>query len=228
MKKQSLQNKTRFQFVTFNRWTKGLFTAIFFLWMPSFFWAQMLETYVGDKRSGVDVIWYKNFKNTKEELTPFKYFSRNRASFDNKNTTPIFGSVNAVSYNLKNGIGAVTVGTFGSQQFVPKLGLQYGKITKDLLLFSWLVTDLKEKGGIDWFLLVRYQPKINEKWKCLLQSEFFTVYNPTTKLTNATQRARMGFKYMAWGAGFMADLNQVGLREFKTTTNFGGFLRYDF
>ncbi|HEX4958833.1 MAG TPA: hypothetical protein VFV46_11695, partial [Lacibacter sp.] len=73
---------------------------------------QMFEFYAGHQRTGVDIMWFKNFKNNKEERTPFLFFSRNRASVDYKNSPTLFGSTNAVSYNFKNGLGIVTVASF--------------------------------------------------------------------------------------------------------------------
>lgn len=190
--------------------------------------SQSLETYAGDKRIGVDLMWFKNFKNRKAEKTPFLFFSRNRASTYYKNSPTAFGSTNAVSYNLKNGLGFVAVASFLNMGFSPKAGFQYFKANGNFMFFGWLVADLKEQGSVDLFGLLRYQPMLNEKFKIFTQLELFPVFNPTYLTLNFTQRIRVGLKYHEWIIGPMADFNQTGTKNLTQTYNLGGFLRYDF
>ncbi|MBL7814360.1 MAG: hypothetical protein JNL70_05065 [Saprospiraceae bacterium] len=207
---------------------KILIFAIALLFDKSRAIAQSAETYAGHKRIGVDLMWFKNFKNTKEERTPFLFFSRNRASTDYKNTPTAFGSTNAVSYNFKNGLGIVVVASFVNTGFISKSGVQLVKTKGDFLYFGWLVADLKKGGSVDLFGLFRYQPKINEKWRAFGQLELFPVYNLTSEIWNITQRLRLGAKYHTWAGGFMADFNQSGKDNFTKTNNLGGFWRYEF
>ena len=190
--------------------------------------AQSLETYAGSQRVGVDLMWFKNFKDLKNEKTPFLFFCRNRASVDYHNSPTSFGSTNAVSYNFKNGIGLVAVASFLNAGFTPKAGIQYYKQKGDFMFFGWLVADLKNKGNIDMFGLFRYQPKISKDWKLFSQLELFPVYNPNSEFWNLTQRVRLGAKYSAWAGGLMMDFNQSGKQNFTTTENIGGFLSYEF
>lgn len=190
--------------------------------------AQSLEAYAGHKRAGVDLMWFKNFKNTKEERTPFLFFSRNRASTDYKNSPTAFGSTNAISYNFKNGLGFVTVASLLNAGFTPKAGIQFYKSKGDFMFFGWWVADLKKEGNIDLFGLFRYQPKINDVWRLFSQLELFPVFNPSAESWNITQRLRLGAKYHAWAGGLMLDFNQAGKSDFTTTNNTGGFLRYEF
>ncbi|HRR09065.1 MAG TPA: hypothetical protein PLO56_10280 [Rhodothermales bacterium] len=190
--------------------------------------AQSVEAYLGHKRAGVDLMWFKNVKNAQEQRTPFLFFSRTRSSTDYDNSPTAFGSTNAISYNFKNGLGLVVVGSFLNAGFTPKTGLQWVKMKDNFLFFGWLVADLTEKGSIETFGLFRYQPKINKKWKGFGQAELFPVYNPTTKTWNLTQRLRLGAKHRAWAVGLMMDLNQTGRDRLTQTNNWGGFLRYDF
>lgn len=198
------------------------------LFLKSRVMAQSVEIYAGHKRSGVDLMWFKKFKNTKEERTPFLYFSRNRANTDYHNAPTAFGSTNAISYNFKNGLGLVTVASFVNVGFVPKAGIQYYKQKGDFMFFGWFVNDLKKEGNTDLFGLFRYQPKINEHWRIFAQIEVFPVYNFSSEIWNITQRLRLGVKYHALGGGFMADFNQTGKDKFKNTNNLGGFLRWEF
>ncbi len=190
--------------------------------------AQSLEYYAGDKRTGVDLMWFKNFKSSDGKNTPFLFFSRNRASVDYHNSLTVFGSTNAVSYNFKNGLGLVSVASFLNNGFTPKAGLQYFKAKKEFLFFGWLVTDIKNKGGIDCFGLFRYQPKISEKWQLFSQLELFPIYNPSTEIWNTTERIRLGIKYNQLAFGLMLDGNQNGKTNWTTTENSGVFVRYDF
>jgi hypothetical protein len=190
--------------------------------------AQAVEIYAGHERTGADLMWYKFFKNKKDAPAPFLFFSRNRASTGYDNSPTAFGSTNAVSYNFKNGLGLVAVGSFLNAGFTPKAGVQFVKIKGDFLFFGWLVADLKKEGNLDLFGMFRYQPKISEQWRLFSQIELFPVYNPENDWWNITQRLRLGAKYRAWAAGFMADFNQAGTGDFVLTNNLGGFLRYDF
>lgn len=190
--------------------------------------AQSVETYAGHQRAGVDLMWFKYFKNKKEERTHFLFFSRNRASTDYHNTPTAFGSTNAVSYNFRNGLGLVGVGSFLNAGFTPKAGIQYVKMKGNFLFFGWLVADLKKKGNLDLFGLFRYQPVLSGKWRLFSQLELFQVYRPNDAYVNLTQRLRLGARYQSWAAGFLADFNQAGTDAYVKTKNVGGFLRYDF
>lgn len=190
--------------------------------------AQSVETYAGHQRAGVDLMWFKFFAKQNSEKTPFLFFSRNRASTDWNNAPTAFGSTNAVSYNFKNGVGLVAVGSFLNAGFTPKAGVQFVKMKGDFLFFGWLVADLKKAGNMDLFGLFRWQPKLSEQWRLFSQVELFPVFNPENEFWSLTQRLRLGAKYHGWAAGFMADFNQAGKDDFVRTRNFGGFLRHDF
>lgn len=190
--------------------------------------AQAVEIYAGHKRAGADLMWYKFFKDKKDAPAPFLFFSRNRASTDYDNSPTAFGSTNAVSYNFKNGLGLVGVGSFLNAGFTPKAGVQFVKIKGNFLFFGWLVADLKKEGNLDLFGMFRYQPAISGQWRLFSQVELFHVYNPKNDWWNITQRLRLGAKYRAWTVGVMADFNQAGTGDFVLTNNLGGFLRHDF
>jgi hypothetical protein len=190
--------------------------------------AQSLEAYAGHQRSGVDLMWFKYFRKADSSKTPFLFFSRNRASVDYHGAPTLFGSTNAISYNLKNGLGLVAVGTFGNAGFTPKAGLQYYRQKGSWMFFGWLVADLKKQGNLDLFGLFRYQPAINKHWKLYNQLELFPVYMPSAGSWNLTQRIRLGLRSGAWAGGVMLDLNQSGKSSFTATHNLGGFLRYEF
>ncbi len=190
--------------------------------------AQAVEVYAGHERVGVDLLWFKNFKNKQDERTPLLFFSRNRASVDYENSPAAFGSTNAVSYNFKNGLGIVAVASFLNAGFTPKAGVQFFKQKGDFMFFGWAVADIKDEGGADLFGLFRYQSKINEQWRVFSQIELFPIYNFSAETWNLTQRLRLGAKHHTWAAGIMADFNQSGKDTFTTTHNLGIFLRNEF
>jgi len=209
-------------------WPKIVQLTIAMLFIKGMAMAQMTEAYAGHRRAGVDIMWFENFKNKKEERTAFLFFSRNRASVDYKNNPALFGSTNAVSYNFKNGIGIVAVGSFLQKGFVLKSGIQYYRQKKQFVFFGWAVADLKKDGGIDVFGLFRYVPKINSSLHAFGQLEFFPVYTPSTEVWSLTQRVRIGLKHRSMAAGFMADFNQTGKNNFTSTHNLGIFMRNEF
>lgn len=191
-------------------------------------YGQAVEGYLGDKRAGVDIMWFKYFGNRKKEKTPLLFFSRNRASVDYHSSPSLSGSTNAVSFNFKNGIGVVAVGSFVNSGFTPKAGVQYYRQKGRFMFFGWLVTDMNKNGKVDLFGLFRYQPTINASLRAFTQLEIFPVYSPATKIWNLTQRARVGLQFDRMVIGWMGDFNQTGKSDLATAENTGCFLRYEF
>jgi len=189
--------------------------------------AQSVELYAGHKRAGTDILWFKRF-NSANNTSPFIFFSRNRASVDYHQSPTIFSSTHAVSYNNKKGLGWVLVASMLNNSITAKTGLQYVKISSKWMMFGWLVADLKKKGNVDLFVLMRYQPGLTKHTKLFSQAELFPVYQPSTGNWNLTQRARLGIRYKTFVMGAMADFNQAGHHVFTTTINAGAFVRYDF
>lgn len=191
--------------------------------------AQSTEFYAGDDRYGIDLMWYKFFHYDDGTNSPWLFFSRNRANNDYKNSPTLFGSTNAISYNLNNGIGFVAVGSFLNAGFLGKLGLQYVHSAEETLVFGWIVADIKKQGAVDMFALLRYQPPLDETWKIFAQAELFPVFNPTTDILNAVQRLRLGLRHNAIAGGIMTDFQQiVHHTTVSTTENIGLFVRYEF
>ena len=191
--------------------------------------AQSTEFYAGDDRYGIDLMWYKFFRNDDGKNSPWLFFSRNRANNDYKNSPTLFGSTNAISYNLNNGIGFVGVGSFLNAGFLGKLGVQYVHSAEETLVFGWIVADIKKQGAIDMFVLLRYQTAIDGTWKLFAQGELFPVFNPTTDMLNAVQRLRLGLRHNAIAGGIMMDFQQIVHHSTVTTIeNIGLFARYEF
>ena len=205
-----------------------LFTLFILNCTASYSQSLPVEIMSGHKRTGVDVLWFKNFSANKNKTSPWLFFHRSRASADYHNKTA-FGVTNAVSYNLKNGIGFVAATQFLQQGFVPKFGVQYFKPVKNGSFFNWVVAGNNSFNNFsaDWFVLVRWQPKINEKLKWFLQGELLSSLDDA-EIKNLTQRIRAGISRSHWQFGFAADCNETGKNDLSVTNNIGGFLRREF
>jgi hypothetical protein len=181
-----------------------------------------VEVFVGHERTRLDMLWFRPFAKESHWL----FFNRNVASVDHSNRTS-FGSIAAVSYNLKMGLGAVVNATFNNGGAFPKAGLQYARRKGHFTLFGWVVVETLKDPDLDLFLLTRFEPPINEKLRVFSQLELFTVLNADGHV-QSTQRIRLGLGWRAWQFGPAADLTTAGTDSPFTTTNLGGFLRHEF
>ncbi len=189
---------------------------------------QNTEYYAGNRRSGVDLLWFRNFRTLSGGATPCLFFSRNRASADNSTGTTAWGSTQAVSYNFQNGLGFVAVAAFDAGGFTPKLGMQWYKRGQNWMIFSWLVADLNKRKSVDFFGMLRYEPVFTTHWKGFFQIELFPVFPTNGSNPNLTERFRIGAKYTSWGFGLMSDWSQSGSPLQGNPVNSGLFMRYDF
>ncbi|HMQ46189.1 MAG TPA: hypothetical protein PKA00_10955 [Saprospiraceae bacterium] len=198
-----------------------------------------VEVFVGHEKTTLDVLFFKFFQtkqaDTGSQPTRWLFFNRNRASVDYRMSTnqylPLFGFTEAVSYNhpkLK-GLAPVAVVQILSWGVFPKAGLQYAHTQKSFTLFSWLVTETTSKPAIDYFLLMRYTPKLNDKWHLFTQLESVSAF-PTNANEdfNFTQRFRLGLKKGQWQWGAGVDWQQTGRNTWINNENIGSFLRHEF
>ncbi len=198
-----------------------------------------VEIFAGHERTTVDIMFFKYFKNNKENPHNHRdrwlLFNRNRASVDYRMTKttylPQFGFTEAISYNHEKlkGFAPVIVGQVLSWGVFPKAGIQYAHISKNMTIFTWLVCETLEKPDLDYFLLVRYNPKITEKINLFTQLESVNAF-PTVSTENFsfTQRLRLGIQLKTYQFGAGADFNQTGNTAFTKIYNIGGFIRHEF
>jgi hypothetical protein len=194
-----------------------------------------VEIFAGHQRTTVDIMFFKYFKNTEGENTPWLFFNRNRSSIDYrmKEATylPQFGFTEAISYNDKNlkGFAPVIVGQVLSGGVFPKAGIQYAHINKNMTIFTWLVCETFQNPDLDYFLLFRYTPKLSEKMNLFTQLESVNTL-PTRSKDNLsfTQRVRLGLQSKSYQIGFGADFNQSGTTSLLKMHNIGGFIRHEF
>lgn len=194
-----------------------------------------VEVFGGDKKASFDLMFFKFFKNKEGKNGKFLFFSRERAVVDYKQTAtanlPQFGFTEAISYNhpALKGIAPVLVGQVLNRGTFAKTGVQYAHVSKTLTVFGWSVIGLKKKPDVDLFLLLRYTPKLGEKWHLYTQAEFVNAF-PTdeTALFTFTQRLRLGLKKADWQFGLGGDFTALGRQDFNSSQNTGVFLRHEF
>lgn len=193
------------------------------------------EAFAGHQKATFDVMFFKYFKGKNGEQSKWLFFNRVRASVDYKMTSatrlPSIGLTEAFSYNhpaLKGFAPVGVVQIFGSGVFA-KAGVQYVRLRREWTVFSWLVSEIAEDPGLDYFLLVRYTPAITDKLNLFTQFESLNTF-PTLSgaRISLTQRVRLGLKAgnVQFGAG--ADFSEAGRKVLSRSDNLGGFLRYEF
>lgn len=198
-----------------------------------------VEVMAGHSKTTLDIMFFKYFKKIKvdsvQRTSPWLFFNRNRAAIDyrmtDKTNLPVFGFTEAISYNPKKlkGFAPVVVAQVLSDGVYSKMGIQYAKINKDWIIFSWLVCETMRNPRLDYFVLFRYTPKISNKLHLYSQFECVNTI-PTEQSSNYSfvQRVRLGIQMGAFQFGGASDFSQTGNAIFVTTNNVGGFLRYDF
>lgn len=193
------------------------------------------EIFVGEKRATIDIMFFKYFKNSKEENSRWLFFHRNRASVDVKaelmKQNVLFGFTEAFSYNhhALKGVAPVAVLSILNGGVTPKAGIQFVKLRPSFTLFSWAVASLESQTVLDYFLLLRYTPVISAKTKAFLQFESINALATADTSPNAfTLRSRIGLKHnhFQWGVGL--DQSWNGKNDYVSTTNPGIFVRYEF
>jgi hypothetical protein len=185
-----------------------------------------VEIFAANDRTTVDILFIRSFDAARGGGSPFLFFSRNRASVNYNNATA-FGSTTAVSYNWTNGLGAVVIAQIFSSGFFPKGGLQYHTRQADIVIFTWLVTELLSEPAVDWFVLARFEPGLSDDLKLFTQLELLSTID-TGGGTAFVQRGRLGVKSGLWQAGVGADFSQQPASSTTSTQSYGLFLRHEF
>ncbi|HAI84810.1 MAG TPA: hypothetical protein DCL43_14190 [Chitinophagaceae bacterium] len=194
-----------------------------------------VEIFTGSYKTTFDVMFFKYFKTSTGANSKWLLFNRNRYSVDYLQTTnsnlPQFGSVTAISYNVPtwHGVAPVMVAQVTNRGVSPKLGLQYASMPKNWLIFSWLVGETLRQPSIDYFLLLRYTPTIQQQ-QLFTQVELVnTIPTTTSKTYSFIQRFRLGLKHKALQYGAGIDITTQGLQQpLQNSTNAGIFIRYEF
>jgi hypothetical protein len=148
-----------------------------------------VEIFAGDKKTSLDLMFFKYFKNQKSVNSKFLFFNRNRVNVDYRQTAttylPTFGFTEALSYNHPSlkGFAPVVVAQINNKSVFPKAGIQYFHHKNNFTLFSWMVIETLKKTNLDFFVLTRYEPKLTEKLNLFTQLELVNAF-PTESNMN--------------------------------------------
>ena len=126
-------------------------------------------------------------------LQPDARFGRLQDHFDDQSAfVRTDRSVQLQRPKLK-GVAPVAVVQLLNRGVYPKAGVQYVLLRKEVTLFTWLVSEPDNEPVVDHFLLVRYTPKITERYQLFLQAESISAFpsqaNENRSLHNALARA---------------------------------------
>lgn len=194
-----------------------------------------VELFVGHQHTTVDFLFFSYFKNKEGDNSRWLFFNRNRASLDYRMTPtkflPQFGFTEAISYQHKKlkGFAPVAVMQVFSSGVFPKAGIQFARLSKHLTIFTWWVCETRQRPDLDYFLLLRFTPKLNDRHKVFVQAESINAL-PTADEDpfRFTQRLRVGIQRNTFQFGTGADFHQTGRTNFTQITNVGGFFRHEF
>lgn len=195
-----------------------------------------VEVVFGDKQASFDLMFFKYLKDKNDENTNLLFFNRNIASFDYRMTDstylPSFAFTEAISYNdskLK-GFAPVLVTQFTNRGIYPKAGVQFAHVRERFTIFTWLVSETLENPEIDYYLLLRFTPKLTEKLNLYSQTESLNVFSTENGIGNRYyQRIRLGLDIHYWQFGFAANLTTItSASNTQFSSNIGGFLRHEF
>lgn len=194
-----------------------------------------VEVFATPNNASVDLMFFKFFETKDKTNSPWLFFNRNRVVVDYKITDstylPFFTSVNAFSYNTKKlkGFAPVFVGQFLNRGAYAKTGIQFAHVKSHLTMFSWFVSEIGSNPNIDYYVLLRYKPRLNDHWNWFLQGESLNIFPTDASNLQLYQRARMGLDKSAWQFGLGVDLIEIGRDGQYTSTILGGiFLRHEF
>lgn len=209
---------------------KGIAAILLLLFCFEAIQAQSLPVEImgGHKRSGVDVLWFRNFSSLKSTASPWLFFHRTRASSNYHGQTS-FGVRNALSYNFKKGIGIVVTVQLLQSGVAAKGGIQFVKVFERASLFSWVVAgnNTDHFASADWFVLLRWTPIIKNNWNWFTQLELLSSMDIESN-KNLVQRVRLGLGKKSWQFGLASDQTQTGNTNLIATGNNGFFYERNF
>lgn len=218
----------------------GVYSLLFLLLLLFRGQAQLpFEVFGGHQKTTLDLMFFKYFgalrHNPGQEKERWLFFNRNRASVDYRMThntfLPQFGFTEAFSYNHQawRGLAPVALIQVLNTGLYPKAGLQYARIKNHLTLFTWLVTELVHLPKLDYFILLRWMPKLNGQLNWFTQLESInTIATERNALSVFTQRLRIGVSLKGYQVGAGGDLTQSKTEQVAYTRNLGAFIRHEF
>lgn len=94
------------------------------------------------------------------------------------------------------------------------------------MLFGLASVGLKKELEYSWFSILRFTPKINEKWKVYTSLELFNLFGKENHLVSV-QRLRLGLDYQKFQFGAAANFTELG-ENWIGRSNVGVFIRKSF
>lgn len=183
--------------------------------------AQSLEFMAGHNGLFADVQWLKFL----DQNHRWSIFSRTRATVDYDNNTDLFNGA-YFNFTTNIGIGASLVGKINSAEGSVDAGAHIFKAKENWMLFGLASAGLKSDLEYNWFSIFRYTPKLGARWHLYTSLELFTVFIKNDHVASV-QRLRAGLDYRSLQFGPALNLAQLGA-DFRTSHNFGGFIRKSF
>lgn len=201
--------------------TRNYLFAVF-IWLLSIpCFSQSLEMMVGHERIFVDAQWLK-FIDTENH---WSLFSRTRATVNYDNQTDLFSGA-YLNYAFDNGLGGSLVGKISNSGGGADAGVHIFKAKSNWLIFGLASVGLKHKLEYSWFSILRFTPKINDKWKVYTSLELFNLFDKENHLVSI-QRLRIGLDYQKFQFGAAANFTELG-EDWTSNSNIGAFIRKSF
>lgn len=201
---------------------KILAIGLLLLATTQFLRAQSLEIMPGNEHVFADLQWLKPF----DSQFRWSLFSRTRMTVDWDNRANLFSGA-YLNRTTKSGIGASLVGKVSQTTGAgADAGAHVFKSKPSWMLFGLATVGLKEELEYSWFSILRFTPKINERWKWYTSLELFHLFNKNGHAFSV-ERIRLGVDWDGYQFGLAANLQQVGT-DFNASENWGGFVRKSF
>lgn len=184
--------------------------------------AQSIEIMPGNEHVFADLQWLKPF----DKAHHWSLFSRTRMTVYWDNRANLFSGA-YLNYTTKRGIGASLVGKVSQTSGAgADAGAHIFKSKPSWMLFGLATVGLKEQLEYSWFSILRFTPKINERWRWYTSLELFHLFNKNGHAFSV-ERVRVGVDWQGYQFGLAANLQQVGT-GFIGSENWGGFVRKAF
>lgn len=184
--------------------------------------AQSFEYMQGSERVFVDAQWLKTFDSAHR----WSLFSRSRATVDYQENTSLFTGA-YLNYTSKSGFGGTLVGAISDFGMGADAGAHFFKANPQFLIYALLSVKIRSEFGYAWFSILRYTPRIAERWKVYSSLELYSSFDGDGHEVSV-QRIRAGLDRKGYQFGLALNLSGLG-RDYATTdTNPGLFIRKQF
>ena len=185
--------------------------------------AQSFELMIGTEEVFVDAQYLKFFDSQKR----LSLFSRARATstYEESSTDLFTGAY--LNYTTSTGLGATVLGRIASSGSGVDAGVHFFKASSRWLIYALPSININDKLLYSWFSIIRFTPRLSERWKWYFSLELYSAFNKDGHL-GSVQRARAGVDLLGYQFGAAINLAQRGVEWESATTNPGIFVRKEF